>query len=281
MSGIIAWFLVRIIKRIEANFLNPVRGKKVDPTSVTAVGRLLRISIIVIVVLMVMQTLGFSISGVLAFGGVGGLAIGFAAKDMLANFFGAMMIYLDKPFRVGDWIRSPDKEIEGTVEYIGWRQTRIRTFSKRPLYVPNATFANISVENPSRMENRRIKEVVGLRYEDASELESILKEIRAYLWSHAEIDTDKIIMANFNAFGASSLDCFIYCFTKTTDWAAYHMIKEEILLNIMSIIQQHNADIAFPTRTLDIPDSVLARDREILSPILGSMSEKTQRMDNA
>ena len=103
-----------------------------------------------------MQALGYSISGVLAFGGIGGIAVGFAAKDLLANFFGGLMIYLDRPFSVGDWIRSPDKNIEGTVEEIGWRLTRIRTFDKRPLYVPNSTFTQISVENPSRMLNRRI-----------------------------------------------------------------------------------------------------------------------------
>ena len=84
--------------------------------------------------------------------------MGFAAKDVLANFFGTLMLLVDKPFVVGDWIRSPDREIEGTVEDVGWRTTRIRTFDRRPLYVPNANFASLTVENPQRMENRRIYE---------------------------------------------------------------------------------------------------------------------------
>ena len=113
-----------------------------------------------------MQLFDYSVSGLLAFGGIGGIAVGFAAKDLLANFFGGLMIYLDRPFSVGDWIRSPDKEIEGTVEDIGWRLTRIRTFDKRPLYIPNSIFASISVENPSRMSNRRIYEKIGIRYDD-------------------------------------------------------------------------------------------------------------------
>ena len=93
----------------------------------------------------------------------------FAAKDLLANFFGGLTIYLDRPFAVGDWIRSPDREIEGTVERIGWRLTLIRTFDKRPLYIPNAVFTTIAVENPSRMHNRRIYETIGIRYDDAPE----------------------------------------------------------------------------------------------------------------
>ena len=95
-----------------------------------AITKLLQMFVIITATLVVLQTLGVSVSGVLALGGIGGLAIGFAAKDLLANFFGGLMLYLDRPFAVGDWIRSPDREIEGDVEQIGWRLTRIRTFDK-------------------------------------------------------------------------------------------------------------------------------------------------------
>ena len=107
--------------------------------------------------------------------------MGFAAKDLLANFFGGMMIYMDRPFSVGEWIRSPDKEIEGTVEDIGWRLTRIRTFDKRPLYIPNSVFANISVENPSRMTSRRIYETVGIRYDDIDKMDLIVAQVKGML----------------------------------------------------------------------------------------------------
>ena len=254
---LIMWATLRILAKGEANLLaqpNKAPGNKLDPTTINALGKLLRISVLVMGILILMQLLGFSISGMLAFGGAGGLIVGYGAKDVLANFFGGLIIYMDKPFGVGDWIRSPEKEIEGTVEYIGWRHTRIRTFDKRPLYVPNATFSNIAVENPSRMENRRIKEVIGLRYEDNTRLDALLVAIREYLKNHDDIAQDKMIMVNFNSFGPSSLDFFIYCFTKTTDWATYHMIKEEVLLQILAIIHQHKADVAFPTRTLNLPD---------------------------
>ena len=256
---LLTWGVIRVIRQSEKSYLNHplAQTSKVDATTATAIGRLLRITIMITSLLIIMQAMGYSVSGILAFGGVGGLAVGFAAKDMLANFFGGLMIYLDKPFRVGDWIRSPDRQIEGVVQYIGWRQTRILTFDKRPLYVPNSAFMNISVENPSRMENRRIKETIGLRYSDGRTVDSILAEIRDYLKNSEVIAQDKMIMVNFDNFGASSLDFFIYCFTKTTDWAQYHMEKERVLLDIMNIIHKHGADIAFPTQTLNLPEGML------------------------
>ena len=217
-----------------------------------ALGKLVRSAIIIVSALMVLQNLGYSISGVLAFGGIGGIAVGFAAKDLLANFFGGLMVYLDRPFSVGDWVRSPDKNIEGTVENIGWRQTRIRTFDQRPLYVPNATFSQISVENPSRMLNRRIYETIGVRYEDAAVLPDIIRQVRAMLEDHTDIDLGKTLIVNFNQYNASSLDFFVYTFTKTTNWVEYHAIKQDVLLKILDIIHGLGADVAFPTTTVKL-----------------------------
>ena len=152
----IGWFLVRFITRGEAWFIKhrARQGDRIDPTTADAIAKLLRLSALITTSLVLLQTLDYSITGVLAFGGVGGIAVGFAAKDLLASFFGGLAVYLDRPFSVGGWVRSPDREIEGTVEKIGWRLTVIRTFGKRPLYVPNSLFTQIVVENPSRMTNR-------------------------------------------------------------------------------------------------------------------------------
>ena len=144
---LLVWFAARFIRFVEGHVSDQkYRENPVDPTTASAVGKLLRASVMITGVLMVLQTLGFSIAGVLAFGGIGGIGIGFAARDILANFFGALMIFLDRPFSVGDWIRSPDKEIEGTVEEIGWRLTRIRTFDQRLLYV-QTTRRSIRIEH--------------------------------------------------------------------------------------------------------------------------------------
>jgi MscS family membrane protein len=250
----IMWFLVRFIRAGEENVLKArqLRGEEVDRTTVEAIGKLLRLSVIITGVLVVLQTLGFSISGVLAFGGIGGIAVGFAAKDLMANFFGGLMIYLDRPFTVGDWVRSPDKEIEGTVENIGWRLTRIRTFDKRPLYVPNSVFTSIAVENPSRMTNRRIYETIGIRYDDASKMDGIVRDVKAMLKQHPEIDTNNTLIVNFNKFAPSSLDFFVYTFTRTTEWVKFHEIKQDVLLKILDIIDQHGAEVAFPTSTLHL-----------------------------
>ncbi|MDH5786483.1 MAG: mechanosensitive ion channel family protein [Chromatiales bacterium] len=254
-----AWFLFRFILAMEKNVVLKAerKGDNIDRTTVDAIGKLLRLSVIITAVLVAMQTLGFSISGILAFGGVGGIAVGFAAKDLLSNFFGGLMIFLDRPFAVGDWIRSPDRSIEGTVEKIGWRLTVIRTFDKRPLYVPNSTFASIAVENPSRMSHRRIYETIGIRYGDSDKMVAITAAVREMLLQHEEIDTSQTLIVNFNAFAPSSLDFFIYTFTKTTNWVKYHEVKQDVLLRVMQIIEQHGAEIAFPTSTVHLADGAL------------------------
>ncbi|MCW8929747.1 MAG: mechanosensitive ion channel family protein [Gammaproteobacteria bacterium] len=255
---IVTWTVLRIIVRIERNIIKIGRQKEenYDVTTVQAITKLIRVSVFITGALIMLQELGVSVSGVLAFGGIGGMAIGFAAKDLLSNFFGGLMLYLDRPFAVGDWIRSPDRNIEGTVENIGWRLTLIRTFDKRPLYVPNSTFASISVENPSRMSHRRIKETIGVRYDDGDKLEEILNEIRDMLRNHNEIDTAQTLMVNFDEFAPSSLDFFIYTFTKTTNWVKYHRVKQDVLFQILQIIEKHGAEVAFPTSTLHMNGSL-------------------------
>jgi len=252
--AIIAWFLMRFINKGQQNIIEKRRREEkfVDYTAVDAVAKLLRLTVAITAVLVALQTLGFSIAGVLTFGGIGGIAVGFAARDLLANFFGGFMVYMDRPFSVGDWIRSPDREIEGTVEEIGWRITRIRTFDSRPLYVPNATFANIALENPSRMQNRRIYETVGIRYADAGRMRGIVEEVKRMLMEHDSIDHDRTLMVNFNAFASSSLNFFVYCFTRTVVWTEYHAIKQDVLLKILDIIERHGAECAFPTSTVHL-----------------------------
>jgi len=251
---LVGWSFWRLVNKAEATF---VAHDDKDTTTVTAMAKLAKLSVAVIVILSVVQTLGVSISGVLAFGGMGGLVVGMASKDLLSNLFGALMVYMDKPFKVGDWIRSPDKSIEGTVEDIGWRVTRIRTFDKRPLYVPNSLFTQIVVENPSRMSNRRIKENFGLRYDDISQVEKIINEVREMLAKHSDIDTKQTLIVNFDLFNNSSLDFFIYTFTKTTDWVQFHHIKQDVLLKVAAIVAGNGAEFAFPTRQLHIDATAL------------------------
>jgi len=245
---IVTWGVVRIISEFEQYLIN--KDTSVDNDSVRLFSRLIKILIIIAILLGVAQYLGFSVSSLLTFGGVGGIVIGFAAKDMLSNIFGGLMIQMDKPFSTGDWIRSG--KFEGTVEKIGWRMTRIRTFSKNPVYIPNSLFASMPIETPSRMSNRRIKEVIGIRYDDIAQMPTIVSEVEQMLKEHAEVDQSQALRVFFNYFNASSLDFNIYCFTKTTDKTRYHQVKQEILLKVANIIAKHNAEIAYPTQTLHI-----------------------------
>ncbi|CAM3700397.1 Low conductance mechanosensitive channel YnaI [Vibrio aerogenes CECT 7868] len=258
------WVFLRLIHNIEQHVLST---KKRDETTVQAIAKIARLAFILTGLLSLMQTFGLSLSGLLTFGGVGGLVVGFAAKDLLSNFFGGLMIYFDRPFKVGDWIRSPDRNIEGTVERIGWRMTIIRTFDKRPLYVPNAVFSHIVVENPSRMLNRRIYETIGLRYDDAEKVSRIIQDVKTMLETHPDIDASQTLIVNFNAFGPSSLDFFIYTFTKTVNWIKYHEVKQDILLRVMTIIHQHDADIAYPTQILKLePESSGSSEGHVFHP---------------
>lgn len=250
----VAWFGLRFVSHVQRNVIEE-RSKEadgIDHTTVDALGKLARLLLIIVTLVIIAQTIGLKIGGLLALGGVGGLAVGLAAKDILANFFGGLTIYLDRPFSVGEWIRSPDKSIEGNVEYISWRHTRIRGFNKNPIYVPNALFTTIVVENPSRMSHRRIKEVIGLRYDDFGVVAPICDAIRAMLQEHEGIDATQTLIVNFTVFGATSLDIMVYTFTHTSVWVEYHHVKQDVLLKIGAIIEQHGAEMAFPTQTLHV-----------------------------
>lgn len=255
--AILAIFLIRFIRFTEKNLIDPSRLRKpMDESTAAAMAKLLRVSVLIIATLIILQTLGYSISGVLAFGGIGGMAVAFAARDLLANFFGGMMVYLDKPFRVGDWVRSPDRSIEGVVEDIGWRLTCIRTFDQRPLYIPNAMFTTIVLENPSRMLNRRIYETVCIRHQDWQKMPDIVQAVKALLQAHPDLETDsRTLIVNFDSYGASHIEFFIYTFTQTTQWVPYHEIKQDVLMKILTLIHEHGARLAYPTRTLHVTNT--------------------------
>lgn len=226
-----------------------------DITRARILSRIIKITLVIVIVLLYGEHFGMSLSGLLTFGGIGGIAVGMAGKDILSNFFSGIMLYFDRPFSIGDWVRSPDRNIEGTVTEIGWRMTKITTFDHRPLYVPNSIFSSISVENPGRMSNRRINTVVGLRYEDASKIGDIVAAIRQMLQTHADIDQQQTLLVYFNGFGDSSLNIMVYCFTRTTVWEEWLAVQQQVYLNIIDIVQNHGADFAFPSQTLYLNNS--------------------------
>jgi len=247
---ILTWGILRLISSIESFMLE--KEGNVDKDSVRLFTRLIKILFVFAIILGVAQYFGYSVSSILTLGGVGGIVVGFAAKDMLANVFGGLMIQMDKPFSTGDWIRTTDKSIEGVVEKIGWRMTRLRTFNKNPIYVPNGIFATIPIETPSRMTNREIRVVIGIRYDDIAQMQSIIEKVEKLLADHENIDQNEPCRVYFDLFNASSLDFVIWAFSKVTEGAEFKKIKGKLLLDIADIIAEHGAEIAYPTQTLHI-----------------------------
>ncbi len=254
----VIWFFLRVTRNIETSVIERQKTAedRLDTATIGSICQLFKVAIFITGILIALQTTGVSVSAVLTFGGAGGLVIGFAAKDLLANFFGALMLFLDRPFTVGEKIRSPDRDIEGVVEHIGWRLTRIRTFDKRPLFVPNGIFSMISIQNPSRMTNRRIKTTIGIRYDDATKADQILLDIERMLAEHPEIDQNLVTCVKIIEFAPSSLNFQVYTFTKTTDWVKFQGIQHEVFLKIITIIDSHGAECAYPTTTLHVPEGI-------------------------
>lgn len=238
--------LFHLINRLVESNIN--RGN--DETSARIVSRILKFALVLLVLLVFGERMGIAFSGLLAFGGMGGIALGIAGRDVLSNLFSGVMLYFDRPFSIGDWISSPDRNIEGTVAEIGWRLTKINTFENRPLYVPNSVFSSVSVENPGRMTNRRITTTISLRYDDAGRVAEVVKDIRQMLQDDPAIDQRKDLLVYFDNFGSSSLDIMVYCFTKTTHWAEWLAIQQAVFLKIISIVQGHGADFAMTTQSI-------------------------------
>ena len=197
----------------------------------------------------ILQFWGINVAGLVAGLGIGGLAFALAAKDTAANLFGSIALLLDKSIRIGEWIKIGD--VEGTVEDIGMRTTKIRAFGKALITLPNQVIANSPIQNFSRRGVRRIKMTIGLTYStNSQQMESILTDIRTMLRSHEDIAQKETMLVNFTSFDDSSLGIFIYTFTDTANWARYMDIKEDVNLKIMKIVEDNHSNFAFPSQSL-------------------------------
>ena len=218
----------------------------------------LRVFIIVVGTVMVIDNLGYNVGGILATLGIGGAAFAFAAKDTIANVYGSIALALDRPFRVGDWIQVGDK-VDGDVEEIGLRSTKVRTWPKTVISIPNAVLANEMIDNWSRMPKRRVKQVVGVTYSTGPDkMEAIVADIRQMLREDPDVNQE-FILVNWTDFGASSLDILVYYFTTTTKWLEYMDVRQRINVKIARIVTRHGSSIAFPTRTLHLEGEVAER----------------------
>lgn len=252
----LVWAIYRFInfavERIHAGKSPVIKHKKFNRSSVYASAYLLKIVVFLLAFMVIMQVLGISVSVFLAFGGLGGLAVAFAAQDMLANLFGGLMIYLDRPFAIGDWIYLPEHKLEGDVVKIGWRLTKVSTFERRPRYVPNRLFSSSIIENPSRMTHRRIKFVLGVEYAALPKMQELTVALRTMLREHPHVDGRQTVVVNFMEYGAYSLNIMIYCMTRSIGFVDFSQSREEVLLSINDVLEQLDIAVAFPTQTLHL-----------------------------
>jgi len=213
--------------------------------------RIIRILIIFFGFIAILYNFGVNVTAFFASLGIGGLALALAAKDTAANLFGSIALLIDRSVKVGEWIRVGD--IEGTVEDIGMRTTKIRTFEKSLIAVPNSVVATSPIENYSRRGIRRIKMTIGLTYDTPREtLEAIVRDLRTMLDEHPSIAQDAYKLVFFRDFNASDLGILIYAFAAQSKWETYLSIRQSVNLEIMRIVERHGASFAFPSQSVYI-----------------------------
>lgn len=217
---------------------------KVDKILIPFFSRMIRFLILALAFVTICSNWGYDINGFIAGLGLGGLAFALAAKDLLANIFSGIVIIADRPFSIGDWIKTSD--LEGTIEDINFRSTRIRTFEHALVTVPNSNLINAPIINFTKREMRRITLNLGVTYDTPSyALKKCIEKIHHMLIQHPSID-NKTILVKFDSFGESGLNIFMYFFTKTTIWEEYLTIKQDINFQILKILEEENVSIAFP-----------------------------------
>ncbi len=225
---------------------------EIDDMLVPIVKKSLKSFLIIVGGILTLQNMGYSVGSLLAGFGLGGMAFALAAKDSLANIFGSLVIFMDRPFKVGDWIQMGD--LEGTIEEIGLRTTRVRTFANSQITVPNAKWTTSAINNWSRMKKRRISTSIGLTYDTKpAQMEKIIEAIKELIRKDEGL-RDDFFLVNFNSFGPSSLQIFIYCFTHSTQWAEFLEVQQRFFLNIAKEVEKAGLEIAFPTQTIHMAD---------------------------
>ncbi|MBU9710261.1 mechanosensitive ion channel family protein [Evansella tamaricis] len=239
LSATTSTIFVKIGQRLDIEF---------DDILLPFVSKLVRFAIIAMAISIIASEWEYDVNGFVAGLGLGGLAFALAAQDSIGNFFGGVVIITEKPFTIGDWISTPS--VEGTVEDITFRSTKIRTFAQALVTVPNSTLANQPITNWSQMGKRQITFNLGVTYSTPKEkVERCVKRIDSMLRNHEDIHQE-LIMVRFNAFNSSSLDIFLYFFTKTTAWVEFLKVREDINLKIMEVLEEEGVSVAFPSRSI-------------------------------
>lgn len=221
-----------------------------DDQLVPLIRKALKAFVVIIGVLIILQNLDVDIFPLLAGLSVGGLAVALAAQDTIKNLLGSIMIFVDKPFQVGHWITSGD--IDGTVEEVGIRSTRIRTFRNSIMYVPNGKLADSMIDNHGLRVYRRFYTQISITYDTPADLiELFIEGLRQIVKDHPDTRKD-FYNIYLNKMADSSLNIMFYIFFEVPDWGNELRARQEILLSVIRLVEQLGINFAFPTQTLHI-----------------------------
>lgn len=221
---------------------------RIDDVVVPMVQRALKILVVALGIVWIADNMDMDVAALLAGLSIGGLALALAARDTVENFFGTVSILADRPFEVGDWIDT--EGVEGTVESVGFRSTRIRTFYNSLITLPNALLTRAKVDNLGARRYRRIRETLGVTYDTpADKLEAFVEGIRELIRRHPYTRKD-YFHVYFHSYGDSSLNIMLYLFLETPDWATELRERQRLLMDILRLSTELGVEFAFPTRTL-------------------------------
>jgi len=257
----VSWFLLAWKKNLLEVLVAKQKAHEIqmDTGRIVGFGKLATMFTLVVTGLLLMEVTGQSFKTLIAFGGISGLALAIASQEIIANFFGGLMIYITQPFTVQDYILLPSSNLEGYVEDIGWYQTCLRPYDKKPVYVPNSFFSKAHVINSSRMTHRRLNEKISVRHEDLAVVPKILDELEEYLSNHAGIDKEEKILASIENVGPYSVDIVISAMTVTTDEREFSKIKDSLFVKTGQVIDKNGAKIA-SAHLLPVPKSPSPRE---------------------
>jgi MscS family membrane protein len=243
-----SWFLLSLNVNVRHVLLDRAMKKEIalDPGKVYGLTKLFSVVIIVLMILLLLEVAGVSVTTLVAFGGISGLAVAFASQEIIANFFGGFMIHVNQPFAIGDLIALPASNIEGYVEEIGWYETCLRSRDKQPIYIPNALFSKAYVVNSTRRSHRQINERISIRHDDLPHAKAIVEELRSYIQNHPSVDKSQKLLVNIAQVAACSIDLQITCLSNCVDEVQFLHFRDNLLLHTASIIKAHGAEIAIP-----------------------------------
>ncbi len=252
VSILVLWLLIRLTDLVVMLLNNKLRSMHDDIALqfLPLLRRGLRVFIFITGSIFIIQNIGVDVGSLLAGLGIGGLAMALAAQDSLANFFGSLVLLVDRPFKVGDWITVGD--VDGDVEEMGFRSTRIRTWHKSLVTLPNKILSSANIENWSKMNKRRVKQKLQITYDTPAEkVQQFVRGIDKILRENKDVNQD-FMLVKFTEFQESSLEIFIYYFTTTIAWVEYLEIRESNNCAFMDLAANMGVNFAFPTRSVEI-----------------------------